>query len=119
MDMNEISGPMFIKNDKGMISVFLPAFVGPIENPVITKKNETTLHFQRSSKGDIDLTNIDPEIMKELAGVSKILVIEANVAKTLNVMDKSLEDLIKNRPNDPDNNILDGIQNAYEVSIKF
>lgn len=38
MDINELPSPQFVKNEAGMISVFLPAFEGEPEQPVLTKK---------------------------------------------------------------------------------
>lgn len=118
MELNEIKNPQFVKNDKGMISVFLPAFKGEPENPVLTKKDETTLHFQFNTKGDIDLTEIPEEVMTDLASVSKILVVEINAMKSMDILEKSIDALTKNKEPSADTNIMDAVQRAYEVSVK-
>lgn len=120
MEINEIPAPAFVKNDKGMITVFLPAFEGNPENPTIKAINENTLHFQRSKTGDINLTNIDAEIMNELKNVSKILVVETNVLKSIELLEKALDNLAKNKIADPENaqnEVLNTVQNAYECNV--
>ena len=74
MDINELPSPQFLINEAGMISVFLPAFAGEPENPILSKKDDKTLHFQRSADGDVLLTEIDDKTMQALSGVKKILV---------------------------------------------
>ena len=62
MDINELPSPQCVINEAGMISVFLPAFEGEPSAPVLSKKDDTTLHFQRSADGDLLLTDIDEAI---------------------------------------------------------
>ena len=120
MDINELPSPQFIINEAGMISVFLPAFQGEPEAPVLSKKDDKTLHFQRSANGDVLLTDIDEAVMQALAGVQKILVIETNVLKSIDVLDKALSSYIKSEEPDAEktqDEIMDTIERAYEVSV--
>ena len=118
MELNEIENPQFVKNDKGMISVFLPAFKGEPENPTLTKKDETTLHYQFNATGDIDLIKIPAEVMADLASVQKILVVEINTVKSIDVLEKSIDAFTKNKEPGADANIMDAVQRAYEVTVK-
>ena len=43
MDINELPSLQFVMNEAGMVSVFMPSFEGKPSNPVITKKDDTTL----------------------------------------------------------------------------
>ena len=120
MDINELSSPQFVINEAGMISVFLPAFEGEPEKPVLSKKDDQTLHFQRSADGDLLLTNIDEAVMQALAETKKILVIETNVLKSIDVLDKALSSYIKSEQPDPDkaqDEIMDTIERAYEIEV--
>lgn len=122
MDINELPSPQFIINEAGMISVFLPAFQGEPDAPVLSKKDDKTLHFQRSADGDVLLTDIEEAVMQALAGVQKILVIETNVLKSIDILDKALSSYIKSEEPDSDKaqeEIMDAIERAYEVSVKF
>lgn len=119
MDINELPSPQFMKNEAGMISVFLPAFEGEPEKPVLTKKDATTLHFQRSAKGDILLTQIDEEVMNDLAKASKILVVETNVLKSIDLLDKALNAYAKSEAAETsEDDVMDMIERAYEVEVK-
>lgn len=121
MDINELPSPQFVINEAGMISVFLPAFEGEPEKPVLSKKDDATLHFQRSADGDVLLTGIDENVMQALSGVQKILVIETNVLKSIDVLDKALSAYIKSEEKNPDEaqkEIMDTIERAYEVAVK-
>ena len=119
MDINELPSPQFMKNEAGMISVFLPAFEGEPEKPVLTKKDATTLHFQRSAKGDILLTQIDEEVMNDLEKASKILVIETNVLKSIDMLDKALTAYAKSETAETsEGDVMDMIERAYEVVVK-
>ncbi|MBO4519851.1 MAG: hypothetical protein J5787_01450 [Alphaproteobacteria bacterium] len=121
MDINELPSPQFLINEAGMISVFLPAFEGEPDNPVLTKKDEKTLHFQRSANGDILLTEIDEAVMQALAETKKILVIETNVLKSIDVLDKALSAYIKSEQPNPDetqDEIMDTIERAYEIEVR-
>ena len=120
MLINELPSPEFLINDAGMISVFLPAFEGEPENPVLSRENDTTLYFQRSSEGGILLTEIDEEVMDALAGTKKILVIETNVLKSIDVLEDALSSYIKSEETNPDeaqDEIMDTIERAYEVEV--
>ena len=119
MDINELPSPQFVKNEAGMISVFLPAFEGEPEKPLLTKKDAATLHFQRSPKGDILLTQIDEDVMKDLSGVSKILVIETNVLKSIDMLDKALTAYAKSEDaGTAGDEVMDMIERADEVAGK-
>ncbi|MBP3403334.1 MAG: hypothetical protein J6L82_05435 [Alphaproteobacteria bacterium] len=121
MDINELPSPQFVINEAGLISVFLPAFEGEPATPVLSKKDDKTLHFQRSADGDILLTEIDETTMQALAGVKKILVIETNVLKSIDVLDKALSAYIKSEEPDQEaaqSEIMDTIERAYEVAVK-
>lgn len=120
MDINELPSLQFVMNEAGMVSVFMPAFEGEPSNPVITKKDDTTLHFQRSPDGDVLLTKIEPEVMQALTGVKKMLVIETNVLKSIDVLDKALSAYIKSEEPDQEaaqSEIMDTIERAYEVAV--
>ncbi|MBR1944822.1 MAG: hypothetical protein IJ846_00820 [Alphaproteobacteria bacterium] len=122
MDINELPSPQFVINEAGMISVFLPAFEGEPKAPVLSKKDDKTLHFQRSAEGDILLTNIDEAVMQALAEVKKILVIETNVLRSIDVLDKALSAYIKSEEPNPDEaqkEIMDTIERAYEVAVNM
>ena len=118
MDINELPSLQFMVNEAGMVSVFMPAFEGEPSNPVITKKDDSTLHFQRSANGDVLLTKVEPEVMKALSGVKKMLVIEPNVLKSIDILDKALSAYIKPGEKAPaDQEITDTIERAYEVAV--
>jgi len=120
MDINELPSPQFLINEAGMISVFLPAFEGEPDRPKLSKKDEKTLHFQRSADGDLLLTNIEEDVMQALAGTKKILVIETNVLRSIDVLDKALSAYIKSEEPNPDEaqkEIMDTIERAYEVEV--
>lgn len=122
MDINELPSPQFVMNEAGMISVFLPAFEGEPSKPVLSKKDEKTLHFQRSAGGDILLTEIDEEIMQALAQVSKLLVVETNVLKSIDVLDKALTSYLKSEepnPEEAQQEMMDTIERAYEAEVKM
>lgn len=122
MEINELPSPHFIVNEAGMISVFLPAFTGEPKNPVLSKKDDKTLHFQRSADGDLLLTGIDEEIMAALAQVKKILIIETNVMKSIDMIDKSLTSYLKqggDKPEEGDQDIMDLVERAYEAEVRF
>ena len=122
MEINELPSPQFIVNEAGMISVFLPAFTGEPKNPVLSKKDDETLHFQRSANGDVLLTGIDEEIMAALAQVKKILIIETNVMKSIDVLDKSLTAYLKQDAGKSDaeeQDIMDLVERAYEAEVRF
>ena len=121
MDIKELPSPQFVINEAGMISVFLPAFEGEPESAVLSKKDDNTLHFQRSANGDILLTNIDANVMQALKGVQKVLVIETNVLKSIDILDKALSSYLKSEEQDPveaQNEIMDTVERAYEVTVK-
>ncbi len=122
MEINELPSPQFIVNEAGMISVFLPAFTGEPKKPVLSKKDDKTLHFQRSADGDLLLTGIDEEIMAALAQVKKILIIETNVMKSIDMIDKSLTSYLKqggDKPEEGDQDIMDLVERAYEAEVRF
>lgn len=122
MELNELPSPQFMINESGMISVFLPAFEGEPENAFLEKKGETTLRFVRAENADILLTDIGTEVMDALKGVEKILVVETNVMKSIDVLEKALDAYAKSKPTDPaeaKREIMDAVERAYEVSVKF
>ncbi len=122
MDINELPSPQFVINETGMISVFLPAFEGEPSTPTISKKDQTTLHFQRSPQGDVLLTNINEETMLALADVKKILVIETNVLKGIDLLDKALSAYVKSEETNQKevhDEIMDTIERAYEVTVQL
>lgn len=122
MDINELPSPQFVINDAGMISVFLPAFEGEPEKPVLTKKDDETLNFQRSPDGSLLLTKIDKTVMNTLKKKKKILVVETNVLKSIDVLDKALSAYIKSEEADPEKTqkeIMDTVERAYEVAVRL
>ncbi|MBR1778527.1 MAG: hypothetical protein IJ752_08115 [Alphaproteobacteria bacterium] len=122
MEINELPSPQFVINEAGMISVFLPAFEGEPEKPVLSKKDDKTLHFQRSVGRDVLLTDIDEAVMQALAETQKILVIETNVLKSIDVLDKALSSYIKSEEPNPEKaqeEIMDTIERAYEVAVQM
>ena len=121
MEIKELPSPQFVINEAGMISVFLPAFEGEPEGAVLSKKDDNTLHFQRSSDGDILLTNIDDNVMQALKGVQKVLVIETNVLKSIDILDKALSSYLKSEEQNQEetqSEIMDTVERAYEVALK-
>lgn len=122
MDINELSSPRFVINEAGMISVFLPAFQGEPSNPVLLNKDDKTLCFRRSADGEILLTDIDEVTMQALKKVKKILVVETNVLKSIDILDKALSSYIKSEEPDYETtqqNIMDTIERAYETNVLF
>ncbi|MBR4126466.1 MAG: hypothetical protein IKR09_02675 [Alphaproteobacteria bacterium] len=122
MDINELPSPQFVINEAGMISVFLPAFEGEPENPVLTAKDESTLNFQRSPDGSLLLTKIDKAVMASLKKAKKILVVETNVLKSIDILDKALSAYIKSETADPEKTqkeIMDSVERAYEVAVRL
>ena len=122
MDINELPSPQFVINEAGMISVFLPAFEGEPEKPVLTKKDDSTLNFQRSADGSLLLTKIDKTVMNTLKKTKKILVIETNVLKSIDILDKALSAYIKSEDADPEKTqkeIMDTVERAYEVAVRL
>ena len=122
MDINELPSPQFVINEAGMISVFLPAFEGEPESPVLTKKDDDTLIFQRSADGSLLLTKIDKTVMNTLKKKKKILIVETNVLKSIDVLDKALSAYIKSETPDPEatqKEIMDTVERAYEAAVKL
>ena len=120
MDINELPSPQFVINEAGMISVFLPAFEGEPDKPVLTKKDDDTLNFQRSADGSLLLTKIDKAVMSSLKKAKKILVVETNVLKSIDVLDRALSSYIKSEEADPEKaqkEIMDTVERAYEVAV--
>ena len=120
MDINELPSPQFVINEAGMISVFLPAFEGEPDKPVLTKKDDDTLNFQRSADGSLLLTKIDKAVMSSLKKAKKILVVETNVLKSIDILDKALSAYIKSETADPEKTqkeIMDSVERAYEVAV--
>ena len=78
------------------------------------------MHFQRSADGDVLLTEIDDKTMQALSGVKKILVIETNVLKSIDILDKALSAYIKSEePNQEEthNELMDTIERVYEITV--
>ena len=120
MDINELPSPQFVINEAGMISVFLPAFEGEPDKPVLTKKDDDTLNFQRSADGSLLLTKIDKAVMSSLKKAKKILVVETNVLKSIDILDKALSAYIKSEtaaPEKTQKEIMDSVERAYEVAV--
>ncbi len=123
MEVNELPSPMFVANEEGRLTVFLPAFDGEPEKPVLTKKDETTLHFRRSASGDCLLTEIPEEVMEALAGVNKMLVVESNVMKSIDIAEKVLDAAAKQKESPiegmSEEEMMDIIERAYEVQVSI
>ena len=121
MEINELPSPRFTVNESGMISVFLPSFEGEPGDALLTKKDETTLHFRRSDDSDVFLTEIEPEVMEALHGTEKILVIETNIAKSIKVLENALNAYAgqdADNPDDAEKQVMDTIDRAYEISVR-
>lgn len=109
-------------NEAGLITVFLPAFEGEPKEPILSKKGDDALHFQRSDEGDVVLTEINEEVMSALSHVQKLLVVETNVLKSIDVLEKALNSYIKSEEPNPEAaqaEIMDSIERAYEVQVRF
>ncbi len=122
MELTELPSPQFVQNDAGMISVFLPAFEGEPDGAFFEKKDETTLHFVRAKGADILLTDIEPEVMDALKSAEKILVVETNVLKSIDLLEKALDAFAKKKDVDPEENekkVMDAVERAYEAAVKF
>lgn len=123
MEVNELPSPMFVTNEEGRLTVFLPAFDGEPEKPVLTKKDEKTLHFQRSASGDCLLTEIPEEVMEALTGVNKMLVVESNVMKSIDIAEKVLDAAAKQKESPiegmSEEEMMDIIERAYEVQVNI
>ena len=58
--------------------------------------------------------------MKDLSGVSKILVIETNVLKSIDMLDKALTAYAKSEDaGTTEDDVMDMIERAYEVAVKM
>lgn len=121
MEINELPSPRFTINETGMISVFLPSFEGEPREPLLTKKDETTLHFRRSDDSDVLLTEIEPEVMEALHETQKILVIETNIAKSIKVLENALNAYAGQAAGDSEDaekQVMDTIDRAYEIEVR-
>lgn len=122
MELNELPSPRFTVNEAGMVSVFLPAFEGEPEGAFLEKKDGATLRFVRAENADVLLTDIGPEVMEALGSAEKILIIETNVMKSIDLLEKALDAYAKNKPADSaavEKEMKDAIERAYEVPVRF
>ena len=120
MEINQIPSPQFMINELGMFSLFLPAFEGEPDAPALSRKNETTLVFKRSKGGEIDLVEIEPEIVEALKDIKKLLVVETNVLKSIDLLDKALGAQLKPDSIDPEafqKELKEAIERAYEIDV--
>lgn len=100
----------------------MPAFEGEPDGAFFEKKDETTLHFVRAKGADILLTDIEPEVMDALKSAEKILVVETNVLKSIDLLEKALDAFAKKKDVDPEENekkVMDAVERAYEAAVKF
>lgn len=122
MELNALPSPQFVMNDAGMISVFLPAFEGEPDGAFLEKKDNKTLRFVRAENADILLTDIESEVMEALKSADKVLVVETNVMKSIDLLEKSLDAYAKNKAVDSEaveREMKDAVERAYEVSVRF
>lgn len=95
-DITEMPDPLFLQNEKGMISLYLPAFVGePDETALLRFVADDRLEFVRSKTANVFLTDIPQETMQELAKVKKILLVEVDADKSLQQIENALEAVSK------------------------
>lgn len=122
MELNEIPSPGFVMNEAGLITVFLPAFTGEPSGPFLSKKDENVLHFQRSPEGDILLTEINESVMEALSRAEKLLVVEMNMIKNIEFMEKAINSYLKSEEPDTkaaQEEMKNAVERAYEARIRF
>lgn len=123
MEINELPSPMFVANDDGRLTVFLPAFEGEPESPTLSKKDEKTLYFQRSAGGDCLFTDVPEDVMTALSQVEKMLVIESNIEKSIDIAEKLVDAALKEENGEKaDESLFEGdiediVERAYEIQV--
>ena len=92
MLLNEIPSPTFAVNKEGKVSVFLPELAGEPENPEISYLFESSLFFKRMSDAGCPITGVPDEIMQHLRTADKMLVIEVDLDKVVDLNDGKISD---------------------------
>lgn len=92
MQINEIPSPAFAVNEEGKVSVFLPELAGEARNPEISRLDEHTLLFKRTPDSACTVTAVPSEIIKRLSVAEKMLVVEVDLSKVVDLNDKKITD---------------------------
>lgn len=116
MDISTIPNPTFLVNENGRLSLLLPSFEGKPENPSLVEDGSRTLKFIRSPEKECLLTEVAEEAIEALKKAKKILILELNLAKSIDFMEHFLESAEKDEAPSHEN-IDDLIEMSYEISF--
>lgn len=92
MLLNELPSPAFTVNKEGKVSVFLPELAGEPENPEISYLKEGVLLFKRMPNAGCPVTGVPKKIIEHLRHAEKMLVIEIDLNKVVDLNDGRLAD---------------------------
>ena len=92
MLLNELPSPAFAVSKEGKVTVFLPELAGEPENPEISYLFEGTLFFKRMPGTGCPITGVPEDIIEHLHNSEKMLVIEMDLDKIIDLNDGRLSD---------------------------
>lgn len=92
MLLNELPSPAFAVSKEGKVTVFLPELAGEPENPEISYLFEGTLFFKRMPGTGCPITGVSEDIIEHLQNSEKMLVIEMDLDKIIDLNDGRLSD---------------------------
>lgn len=119
METDRIPCPLFLINDEGRIVLYLPAFEGLPGKAVLKFHDKETLQFVRSETSDVLLTDVDPDIMIALSKVSRVLVLELDADKCIDLTEAYLEAEAAGREFTNDGEEEDLYRYVYEAAVCF
>ncbi|MBR1945325.1 MAG: hypothetical protein IJ846_03430 [Alphaproteobacteria bacterium] len=92
MLLNEIPSPAFAVSKEGRVTVFLPELAGEPENPEISYLFEDSLFFKRTADAGCPITGVPEDIVQNLRNADKMLVIEIDLDKVVDLNDGKISD---------------------------
>lgn len=92
MLLNELPSPAFAVNKEGKVTVFLPELAGEPENPEISYLFDGALFFKRMPETGCPITGVPEDIIEHLHNSDKMLIIEMNLDKIIDLNDGCLSD---------------------------
>lgn len=92
MLLNEIPSPAFAISKDGKVTVFLPELAGEPDNPVISYLFEDSLFFKRMADTGCPITGVPEEVVDRLHNADKMLVIEIDLDKVVDLNDGKISD---------------------------
>ena len=92
MLLNEIPSPAFAVNKNGKVTMFLPELAGSPEKPEISYLFEGVLFFKRMPNTGCSITGVPEDIIEHLHNYEKMLIIEMDLDKIVDLNDGRLSD---------------------------